>query len=260
MAATVQRPRPDLFATIRVEPSPRWVRVVFSEETIASSKRPLLLVEPGYRPVYYFPREDVRMDLLVPTGTRSHSPGKGDATHFTIRVGDQVSEGAAWSFESPIAERQDIKDHVAFTWDKVDAWYEEAELLHKHPRDPRHRVDVIESSRHVQVAINGTIVADTRRPRLLFETTHPTRYYIPPEDVRMELLTPSDLHSRCPYKGEASYWTARVGDRTFENIVWGYQDPIGECPRIKGYLSFFNEKVDVTVDGEPQQRPITGWS
>ncbi len=260
MAQAVSTEQRERSVSIRVEPSPRWVRVLFNGETIASSKRPLLLVETGYRPVYYFPRADVRMDLLAPSATRTQSPLKGAATHFTIRVGDRQSEDAAWSFETPVPEREDIREHIAFYWDRVDAWYEEADLLYKHPRDPRHRVDVLESSRHVQVAINGQIVADTHRPRLLFETGHPTRYYIPPDDVRIDLLTPTDLKSRCPYKGEASYWTARIGDQTYENIVWSYQDPIAECPRIKGFLSFFNEKVDVTVDGEPQQRPITGWS
>ncbi len=259
-ATATQRRELEKEHTIRVEPSPRWVRVIFNGETVASSKHPLLLVETGYRPVYYFPREDVRMDLLEPTTTRSHSPYKGDATHWSIHAGNRVAEDAAWSYEEPIPERQDIRGHIAFVWDKVDAWYEEAELLYKHPRDPRHRVDVLESSRHVQVAINGQVVADTRRPRLLFETGHPTRYYIPSEDVRMELLTRTDLHSRCPYKGEASYWTARVGDVELPNVVWSYQDPIAECPRIKGYLAFFNERVDITVDGELQPRPITSWS
>ncbi len=245
---------------VEVEPSPRWVRVVFNGETIASSKRPLLLVETNHRPVYYFPREDVRMDLLEPTPSRTHCPYKGDASYWTIRVGDRVSEDAAWSYEEPFPDRQDIRGYMAFYWDRVDHWYEEAEEIYKHPRDPRHRVDVLESSRHVQIAINGQIVADTRHPRLLFETGHPTRYYIPPEDVRMDLLRPTDLHSRCPYKGEASYWSARIGDVELPNIVWSYQDPIAECPRIKGYMSFFNEKVDVTVDGELQPRPKTSWS
>ncbi len=245
---------------VEVAPSPRWVRVMFNGETIASSKRPMLLVETGHRPVYYFPREDVRMDVLEPTATRTHCPYKGDASYCSIRVGDRVSEDAVWSYEEPFPDQQDVRGHIAFYWDRVDAWYEEADLLHKHPRDPRHRVDVLESSRHIQVAINGQTVADTHRLRILFETGHPTRYYIPPEDVRMDLLEQSDLHTRCPYKGEASYWTARIGDQELKDIVWGYQDPIAECPRIRGHLSFFNEKVDVTVDGKPEARPITSWS
>jgi uncharacterized protein (DUF427 family) len=171
-----------------------------------------------------------------------------------------VAENAVWSYRAPFPEREDIKEYVAFYWNKMDAWYEEAEQIYAHARDPYHRVDVLDSTRHVRVVIDGSTLADTRRPRLLFETGHPTRYYIPQEDVRMDLLTTTDKHTRCPYKGEASYWTAKVGDAELPDIVWSYLDPIAECPRIKGYLCFFNEKVDVYVDGEFQPRPITAWS
>jgi uncharacterized protein (DUF427 family) len=121
-------------------------------------------------------------------------------------------------------------------------------------------VDVIPSSRHIRVEIAGQTVADSHRPHLLFETGHPVRYYLPPEDVRMDLLTATERHTRCPYKGEASYWTAKIGSAALPDIVWSYLDPIPQCPKVKGYLSFFNEKVDVYVDGELQARPITGWS
>ncbi len=245
---------------VEVEPSPRWVRVAFNGATIADSKRTRLLRETGARPIYYFPREDVRMDLLERSDQRTHCPYKGDASYWSVRVGDRVAEDAAWSYEDPFPEREDIKGYVAFYWNKMDAWYEEAEQIYAHARDPYHRVDVLESTRHVRVVIDGQTVAETRRPRLLFETTHPTRYYIPPEDVRLDLLTPTDTHTRCPYKGEASYWTAKIGDAEWRDIVWSYPDPIAECPRIKGYLSFFNEKVDIYVDGELQERPITAWS
>jgi uncharacterized protein (DUF427 family) len=245
---------------VEVEPSPRWVRVVFNGTTVADSKRTLLLRETGNRPVYYFPRKDVRMDLFEPTAEHTHCPYKGDASYWTIRVGDRAAENAVWSYENPFPDRQDIKDYVAFYWNRVDAWYEEAEEIYAHARDPYHRVDVLESTRHAQVVIDGQTVADTRRPRLLFETTHPTRYYIPRADVRMDLLTATGKHTRCPYKGEASYWTAKVGDRELPDIVWSYLDPIAECPRIKEYLCFFNEKVDIYVDGELQPRPVTAWS
>jgi uncharacterized protein (DUF427 family) len=245
---------------VEVEPSPRWVRVVFNGETIADSKRTMLLVETGHRPVYYFPREDVRMDLMDPTSQRTHCPYKGDASYWTIRVSDRESENAVWSYEDPYPERADIRGYIAFYFALVDTWYEEAEQIYQHPRDPRHRVDVLPSSRHVRIEIDGQTIADTHRPHLLFETGHPTRFYIPPEDVRMDLLIPTEKHTRCPYKGQASYWTAKVGEVELPDIVWSYPDPIAECPKVKGYLSFFNEKVDVYVDGELQTRPITGWS
>jgi uncharacterized protein (DUF427 family) len=142
----------------------------------------------------------------------------------------------------------------------MEGWYEEEEEVFCHARDPRHRVDVLASSRHVRVAIDGLTLAETRRPYLLFETSLPTRYYIPRDDVRMDLLTATSFSSRCPYKGIAEYWSANLGERAVENIVWSYADPIVENPKIKGLLCFFNARVDLFVDGELQPRPRSPWS
>ena len=117
-----------------------------------------------------------------------------------------------------------------------------------------------ELMQHVQVVVDGVTVADTHRPHLLFETGLPTRYYIPKLDVRMDLLTPTATQSRCPYKGKAMYWSLTVGDRQYQDIVWSYSPPIPECTRIDNLLAFYNEKVDIIVDGEKQSRPKTPWS
>ncbi|HEY7068433.1 MAG TPA: DUF427 domain-containing protein [Chloroflexota bacterium] len=259
-AVAPERRQRDPNHKVEIEPSPRWVRVEVNGQIIADSKRTMLLRETNNRPVYYFPQADVRMDLLTPTDHHTYCPYKGDASYWTIKVGDKVLENSAWGYLDPLEGSEAIKGYVAFYFNRVDAWYEEAEQIYAHARDPYHRVDVMESTRQVRIAINGQTIADTRRPRLLFETTHPTRYYVPREDVRMDLLTRTDKHTRCPYKGEASYWTAKAGDVELPDIVWSYEDPIAECPRIKDYLCFFNEKVDVYVDGEQQERPITQWS
>ena len=129
-----------------------------------------------------------------------------------------------------------------------------------HPRDPHHRVDVLNSSRHVKVVVYGELVAETRRPRLLFETDLPVRYYIPRLDVRMDLLEPTDSVSRCPYKGVASYWSLRAGEKVHKDIAWSYKAPIPECPKIENLIAFYNEKVDIEVDGQPLERPRTPWS
>jgi uncharacterized protein (DUF427 family) len=142
----------------------------------------------------------------------------------------------------------------------IDAWYEEDEQVFVHPRDPYHRVDILESSRHVRVSINGEVVAETERPKVLFETGLPPRYYIPPEDVREDVLVESEKNTRCPYKGVASYWSVEAGGERVENLIWYYPEPIPEAARIKGLLAFFNEKVDLEVDGERQERPKTQWS
>jgi uncharacterized protein (DUF427 family) len=247
--------------TITLERSPRRVRVKLNGETIADSTRAHLLFETRHLPVYYFPRGDVQMDLFAPTDHHSFCPYKGTASYWTIRVGDRLSENAVWGYPEPFDEVAELKDFVAFYWARVDGWYEEDEEIFVHPRDPYKRVDVIASSRPVQVIVGGETIAETRRAKFLFETRLPTRYYIPPEDVRMDLLVPADTATACPYKGKARYWSVKVGDKVFPDIVWSYPDPIPECPKIKGHLAFFNEHVDeIRVDGVAVSRPITSWS
>jgi uncharacterized protein (DUF427 family) len=245
---------------IRFEDSPKRVRVVLSGVAVADSKRVKLLFETGHLPVYYFPMDDVRMDLLESTDKSTRCPYKGDASYWTVRVGDRVAENAVWGYQDPIPERADIKGYVAFYWNLMDAWFEEDEEVFVHPRDPYKRVDVLHSSRHVRIVLAGETVADTHRPRLLFETGLPTRYYIPKLDVRMELLEPTDKTTRCPYKGVASYWSVKVGDQVFKDIVWSYPTTVPECPKIENLLCFFNEKADIYVDGELMERPKTNWS
>ncbi|HZD01237.1 MAG TPA: DUF427 domain-containing protein [Actinomycetes bacterium] len=252
--------RPDPAQPIRVEPSPRRVRAFFNHVAVADSRRVLLLLEQGHLPVYYFPAEDVRMDLLEPTKRSTRCPYKGNASYWTVRVGDRTAENAAWGYLDPLPERTDIKGHVAFYWNRMDAWYEEDDEVFVHPRDPYHRVDVVNSSRHVRVEIGGETVADTRRPRLLFETGLPTRYYIPKMDVRMDLLKPTDTVTACPYKGQARYWSAEVGQTTVKDVAWSYPAPIAESPKIEQLVAFFNERVDLYVDDELQPRPETMWS
>jgi len=246
---------------ITFEQSPRRVRVRFNGDTIADSTNAHLLFETRHLPVYYFPRRDVRMDLMTPTDHHSFCPYKGTASYWTIRVGERLSENAVWGYPDPFDEVAALGDFVAFYWDRVDHWYEEDEEIFVHPRDPYKRVDTIQSSRHVQVILGGEVVADTRRAHFLFETRLPTRYYIPPEDARTDLLVPSEKTTACPYKGRARYWSARIGGQAYADIVWSYPEPIPECPKIRGLLAFFNEQVDeIRVDGVAMPRPVTPWS
>lgn len=242
---------------IEVEPTPRWLRVIFNDVTVADSKRAVLVRETGHLPVYYFPQEDVRMDLLAPSEPHEPAAATRAPRYSSLNVGTRTAENAAWSYPDPTADRAALKGYVAFEWLALDQWMEEEEQIFRHPRDPYHRVDAIQSSRHVRVELAGQTIAETLRPTLVFETAHPVRYYIPAEDVRMDLLEPTDTKSRCPYKGEASYWRPRFGDAP-RDIAWAYLDPIAECPKIKGLIAFFNERADaVYVDGELQPKPQT---
>jgi uncharacterized protein (DUF427 family) len=245
---------------IYFEDSPRRIRARFAGEEIVDSRHAKMLHEHAHLPIYYFPRDEVRMDLLEPTDHSTRCPLKGDASYWSVRVGDRVAENAVWGYPDPIDEAPPVADYLAFYWHKMDEWYEEDELAIVHARDPYHRVDVLESSRHVRVSINGELVAESRRPLGLFETGLPTRWYVPPEDVRADVLVPSDKQTGCAYKGFASYYSVRVGDEVEEDLVWYYLEPRPEVERIAGHLAFFNERIDLEVDGELEERPITQWS
>jgi uncharacterized protein (DUF427 family) len=142
----------------------------------------------------------------------------------------------------------------------MDEWWEEDERLFVHMRDPYHRLDVLDTSRHVIVVAGGEVLAETRRARVLFETALPPRWYIPPEDVRTDLLEPMDLSAGCAYKGFARYWSATTPEGVVPALAWAYDEPRREVEPIRGMRCFFNERTDITIDGEPQKRPVAPWS
>lgn len=252
---------PSFSQGFRWEDSRRRIRVVFAGVTVADSKRVMLLHEFGRLPVFYFPLEDVRVDLLEASEHHTHSPLKGEASYWTLRVGDRKAEHAAWSYPHPLAEGPQLQGYLAFYWDQMDAWYEEEQRVYAHARDPYKRVDILPSSRHVRVVLGGVTIADTQHPQLLLETGLPIRYYIPEQDIRMEFLEPTETTSHCPYKGRASYWTARIGEKVFKDIVWSYHEPLPECTPIAHYLCLYNERVDaIYVDDELMSVPKTIWS
>ena len=243
---------------VRVEDGPKRVRTYLGGELVADTIRPKLVWEVPYYPAYYIPEQDVRMELLTPTDRRERSPSRGEAHYFSVKSGSRVAADAAWTYpESPLPELQGL---VRFDWEAMDAWFEEDEEVYVHPRDPYSRVDILSSSRHVEVVVNGVKVADSHQPRLLFETGLPTRYYLPLVDVRLDLLHPSSTTTRCPYKGTASYWSVEAGDCVVEDLAWIYRTPVQESARIAGLACFYNEKVELYVDGVLQEQPRTKFS
>lgn len=250
------RKRPDY--RIDFVPCAKRVRVRFAGETLADTLGARLLIETGHVPVYYFPRPDVRMDLLHRTQHSTHCPFKGDATYWTAEVDGRRAENAVWSYEAPYDEVEEIRDFVAFYWDRVDQWLEEDQEVAVHPRSPFVRIDVLSSRRPVRVTLAGQVVAETRRALFLFETGKPVRYYIPQEDVRMDLLVDSSTQTACPYKGSARYWSAAVNGQRVEDVAWSYPVPLGEVRQIAGHVCFFDEKVStVEVDGRVMPKPDT---
>ena len=213
--------------TLRVEPSLKRVRVMLEGRFVADSSAPLLVWEKPYYPTYFFPRNDV--DEAVLAGDRWYSqPG--------------------------------LDDHVALRWKDFDHWFEEDEEVFVHPRDPFKRIDILRSSRHVVIELDGETIADSRQPTMLFETSLPRRHYLPLTDVRMDLLTPSATRTQCPYKGEAHYWDVHIGDAVHRDLAWSYASPVRESGPIAGLICFYDEKVDISVDGVALGRPVTPFS
>ncbi|MEV0224809.1 DUF427 domain-containing protein [Streptomyces sp. NPDC050704] len=255
-AVPVLRRSPEPADSVVWEPSERWVRGRKGEVTVVDSRRPILVWEPGRPvPLYAFPHDDVRTDLLRKAerpATRRHA---GATLFYDLEVDGETIHSAAWTYPG-----EELAGHISFEWfgrDVLDHWYEEEEEIFVHPRDPHKRVDAVPSTRHVQVRIDGSLVADTHRPILLFETHLPVRYYIPREDVRLDLLTPADHETRCPYKGVATEYWSWEGNDPLTNIVWSYPDPLPAVSNIKNLVAFYNEAVDLIVDGEHLERPVT---
>jgi uncharacterized protein (DUF427 family) len=243
---------------IRIEPGTKRVRVYLGGRVIADTVHPMLVWEVPYYPTYYFPVVDVRIELMEADGGMQHSPSRGDGRTFTVSAGDRTAQRAALQHaDSPIEE---LRDLIRFDWDSMDAWFEEDERVFTHPRDPYTRVDILASSRHVRVEVDGTTIAESTSPRMLFETGLPVRYYLPKTHVRMDLLTPTESVSHCPYKGQAEYWSVRAGDGVHDDLAWSYRAPFAESQRIAGLIAFYNEKIDIYVDGVLQDRPVTKFS
>ncbi|HUN37283.1 MAG TPA: DUF427 domain-containing protein [Trebonia sp.] len=250
---------------VRVEAGAKRVRAYLAGRLVADTTRPVLVWEKPYYPAYYLPLADVVAEL-VPTGKTEHSPSRGEAEIFDVRVDGGNGDSAdgrtarAAARRYPASPLEQLRDLVHLDWEAMDEWLEEDEPVYTHPRDPYTRVDILASSRHVRVEVDGVTVADSRHPRILFETHLPPRYYLPLSDIRMDLLRPSDTHSACPYKGTADYWSVDTGRELHRDIVWIYRTPLPESQKVAGLACFYNEKVDIYLDGDLQQRPKTIFS
>jgi uncharacterized protein (DUF427 family) len=234
-----------------LDPYPARVRAILAGETVVDSRRALLLHESGHLPVFWFPRDDVRAELLRPSGRVEPSPGKGELTFHDLEAAGRHAPGAVREASDPF-----LAGLLTLDWDALDEWFVEDEQLFGHPKDPYSRIDVLKTTRHVRVLLDGELLADTRRSLMLLEATLPPRFYIPPEDVRTDLLIPSSNRSRCAYKGSAAYWHAG----TERDVVWSYPVPMPEVEPIRDRFCFFNERVDLELDGALAERPRTQWT
>jgi uncharacterized protein (DUF427 family) len=263
---------------VRHEPLAKRIRAELDGATVVDTTDAVLVWEPRrVVPSYAVPAGDVHARLAPagPTAVAGDDVGKplpevsrrpvldpsipfrihsteGEA--LDVRGDDRTLPAAAFRLADP-----DLAGYVVLDFTAFDTWYEEDEVTVSHPRDPFHRIDVLASSRHVRLELDGTLIAESTRPVLLFETTLPTRYYLPRADVRAQLV-PSATRTRCAYKGEASYFSVTLDGRTVPDLAWTYPAPLHEAGHVQDLVAFFDERIDVVLDGEPCNRPITPWS
>jgi uncharacterized protein (DUF427 family) len=262
---------------LRYEPIEKRIRASLGDSTVLDSTRAMLVWEPKrVVPTYGVPVDDIRGEIRAGTpGTPDPPPGiramgaprLGDRVVFdpSIPFAVHTTDGEAVTIRAHDGHRAAagfrpadaaLADYVLLDFDGFDDWYEEDERTVSHPRDPFHRIDILHSSRHVRVEREGVVLAESVRPYLLFEPPLPVRYYLATEDVRMEQLRPSASQTFCAYKGEASYFSTAEED----DVAWTYRRPLRDATEITGRIAFFNERVDLVVDGEVVERPITPWS
>lgn len=202
-----------------VEVHPRRVRATKDDATVVDSERVRLVYRTGSLPRFAFPADDVRI----------------------------ASE-----------PEPAVEGYVTVAWDAVDAWFEEDDEIVVHPRDPYHRIDVLDTSRRVVVRVNGDELAATSRARILFETALPARYYIPRADVLMDRLTLSDVRTGCAYKGFPDHFDA--GDSPA--VAWSYPEPRRDAELVRDRVCFYQERdeVELDVDGVIAASARTQWS
>lgn len=241
-------------------PVAKKVRCFFNNELIANSER--VMLKRQFPMTYFFPREDVRTDLLNPGDQEQHKDKWGTTVSHHISVDGKTANNSALIYkEQNDAAPENINNYVTFKWEAMDRWMEEDDEVIIHPRDPYNRIDVCHSSRHVRIEIEGKTVAETTCPMLLFETGLPVRFYIRKSDIDMKLLKPTDHQTGCPYKGLASYYSVVTNGNETKNIAWTYPFPDEEALKIKGLIAFYSENIDtVFIDGKKLPNEKTKWS
>ena len=271
MATYVGRVLHSLLGELRVEPTAKQVSARSDGQTVVRTRKALLVWEPGrVVPQYAVPEADLTGELVaapdeadagepawvtLPDGTRILPPGPftqhtAAGQPLTLRVGDIELTGAAFRAEDP-----DLAGHVILDFNAFDTWYDDDEPLVAHPRDPFTRIDIRPASHQVRIEVGGTVLADSQRPVMLYETFLPVRTYLPRADVRMDLMAPSATRSECAYKGEASYWAFEGRD-----VAWTYERPLVDSAPITDLICFFDERVDVLVDGVAVPRAPSPWA
>ncbi len=242
---TIESPHHALF----MQPFPRRVRARLAGSTVLDSGQGYLVHETGLLPQLYVPTEDIPSARLTPSETTTHCPFKGDAVYWNLKAGDRTVQDAVWAYPDPLPGAHWLRGLSAMYWGAADSWMDEEEEVHGHLRDPFHRVDARMSSTLVRIRHGDQVVALTSKPKIVSETGLPNRYYIPPDDVRRDLLVPSETTAYCPYKGQGRYWHVRAGDGgRVTDAAWSYTEPLKDGHAIRDHYCFLHDELETTVE------------
>ena len=261
---------------LRYEPVDKRIRGLIGGQLVIDTDRALLVWEPKrVVPSYAIPAQELDGLTGSPADPGADSaassevviPHLGDRPVYdpSVPFGVHTAEGTVLDLRVAGAERraaafrpadEALSEYVIVDFDACDEWFEEDEPNVGHPRDPFHRIEIVHSSRSVRVERDGELLAASTRPYLLLEAPLPVRYYLPPEDVSEGVLQPSSTLTLCAYKGQATYWSLENED----DIAWSYPQPLREAAEVTDRIAFFNERVDLVVDGRRVERPVTPWS
>lgn len=255
-------PVPDGELTGLFEPYLRAAQVEFNGGTVAESSDVMLLRDGRLQGEihFMFSEDEVNSGVLTDRG-RTEQTEKGELRYWDVQVDEAVADDAAFAYPNePLDGRPDLRGYIGFEWDAMDAWYDEGQRIYKHPRDPYHRIDTVTSSREIRIELDGTPLATSEQPVILYETGLPRRYYLRREDVDMDRLRPSDTTWHCPYKGEADFWSIEVDGDVYEDLAWAYSDPFKDASEVRDMICFYNEKVDVYLDDELEGTPRTRFA
>lgn len=269
-------------------PTPRRIRIRFNDVFIVDTASAVYVWEHEYYPQFYIP-----LKALKHWETKQKLEG-GQASILTVKVGNRetdrvlaFTDGEFGGKTSKLAglvrveigavgrvarslSKSTFRSFIS-TWESLvyqhltpstDQYYEEDTPIYVHPRDPFKRIDILHSTRPVKISVGGAFLAATTTSQHLYETLLPCRYYIPPTSIGdWSLLKPSTTRTQCPYKGEAEYYDVVLPDgNEYKDFVWYYRRPLLECTPVTGFLCFYNEKVDIELDGVTQERPKTKFS
>lgn len=240
----------------QMAPGYKWIRGLLDGHLVVDSRQYQFVWEIPYWPWWFFPHDHVNADLVESAAQDAAPKTPEGAVRYDLVDGDRTLHGAARAYP----DHPHLKDLVTIDFDALDHWFEEDVEVFVHPRSPYTRIDALASSRHVVVWINGVAVANTHKPTVLFETGVPPRFYIPMTDVDLTLLVASDRRSSCPYKGDATFFDAQIGDDVVPDIAWTYTLPRPESTPVAAHICFYDEKVDIDIDGERQRRPTTHFA